>query len=71
MEEACGEAHFYELGLDPRTALMASGCEAVNVFVNDDCGAETLNVLKDVGVQMVTLRWAFSSFFPSPCVPEG
>jgi D-lactate dehydrogenase len=56
MEEACGEAHFYELGLDPRTALMASGCEAVNVFVNDDCGAETLNVLKDVGVQMVTLR---------------
>jgi hypothetical protein len=29
---------------------------AVQVFVNDDCSAETLHVLKDLGVQMVTLR---------------
>lgn len=58
LEESCGEAHFYDVALNPRTALMASGCEAVNVFVNDDCSAETLHVLKDLGVQMVTLRCA-------------
>jgi hypothetical protein len=31
LEESCGEAHFYDVALNPRTALMASGCEAVNV----------------------------------------
>ena len=46
----------FDTPLNPRTALMAQDCEAVNIFVNDDCGKETLEVLKKMGVQLVTLR---------------
>jgi len=44
--------------LDPRTAELAAGHQAVCVFVNDDVGAETLRRLSELGVGVVALRCA-------------
>jgi D-lactate dehydrogenase len=50
------ELTFLEARLDPHTALLAKGHEAVCIFVNDDGGAETLEVLASVGVKLIVLR---------------
>jgi D-lactate dehydrogenase len=49
---------FLEAHLDPKTATLAKGYDAVCAFVNDDLGAETLTALKDVGINTVALRCA-------------
>jgi D-lactate dehydrogenase len=49
---------FFATGLGPRTAVLAEGCDAVCAFVNDDLGAETLQVLKEQGVRGIALRCA-------------
>lgn len=61
LRKANGDAHelvFLEPRLNPRTAALADGCEAVCAFVNDDLGAETLAALAERGVRFVALRSA-------------
>lgn len=52
------EIEYFESKLSPRTAVMAKGAKAVVAFVNDDIGAETVSVLKDIGVELIALRCA-------------
>jgi D-lactate dehydrogenase len=49
---------FLEPRLEPRTATLAQGCDAVCCFVNDDLSAVTLQILKELGVRVVALRCA-------------
>lgn len=44
--------------LDAQTALLAKGCKAVCLFVNDDAGAEVLQILAQNGTQYLALRSA-------------
>ncbi len=44
--------------LDAETAHLAAGKKAVCIFVNDCADAETLRVLKSVGVELIALRCA-------------
>jgi len=58
-QEQCGKGvHMCDLKLDDRTALIAKDCEAINIFVNDECGRDTIEVLADCGVKLITLRCA-------------
>lgn len=50
--------HFLSVRLDPATAHLAEGFDAVSVFVHDDVGAATLRVLHSCGVRLVALRGA-------------
>jgi D-lactate dehydrogenase len=50
------ELIYFETGLQPKTALLADGCPAVCAFVNDNLGAETLQLLAAQGVRFVALR---------------
>ncbi|WP_174802595.1 2-hydroxyacid dehydrogenase [Martelella limonii] len=52
------ELIFTEAGLHAQTARLAAGSKAICAFVNDDLGASTLSVLKEVGVEIVALRCA-------------
>jgi D-lactate dehydrogenase len=52
------EAEFMETHLSPKTAVLASGYDIICAFVNDDLGAETLQVLNDAGVRSIVLRCA-------------
>jgi D-lactate dehydrogenase len=52
------ELEYLEARLDPRTADLAAGFEAVCVFVNDDVGAETVSRLAAGGVRAIALRCA-------------
>ena len=61
LKEANQERHeLLELpvALDPQTAQLARGCEAVALFVNDDAGAQSLDVLAKMGVRALVLRSA-------------
>ncbi|SCY04038.1 D-lactate dehydrogenase [Lachnospiraceae bacterium XBB2008] len=60
-----GEADFPEIQvdyiepeLDPRTATLSKGYDAICAFVSADVGAETLNVLAECGVKAVLMRCA-------------
>jgi len=44
--------------LDPRTAELAAGHQAICAFVNDDLSADTLRRLSQVGVGLIALRCA-------------
>lgn len=44
--------------LNEQTAALASGCDGVCAFVNDDLGKSTLRKLKELGVGLVALRCA-------------
>ena len=44
--------------LDPRTAALAEGFDAVCAFVSSDVGAKTLSILHDKGVRLVLMRCA-------------
>jgi D-lactate dehydrogenase len=46
----------HEAQLNPKTALLATGYSAICCFVEDDLGAETLAVLAQSGVKLVSLR---------------
>lgn len=57
------ETHSHDLTfirprLSPETAELARGCAAVCAFVNDDCGAESLESLHEIGVRFLALRCA-------------
>jgi D-lactate dehydrogenase len=49
---------FLEARLNPNTAVLAQGYDAVCVFVNDVVGAEVLRVLQAQGVRLLVLRCA-------------
>lgn len=52
------EIDYIEHELDPKSAVLAKGYDAVCAFVSADVGEETLKVLKDVGVKAVLMRCA-------------
>jgi len=52
------ELVFFEPHLSPSTVPLATGADAVCIFVNDVADAETLQALKDLGVRYVALRCA-------------
>lgn len=49
---------FHDFPLNPETAPLASGADAVCVFVNDTLSSDVLAALADVGVRAVLLRCA-------------
>jgi len=52
------ELLFLEVALDATTAQLASGYEAVCVFVNDCLDATVIGILGDLGVRLIALRCA-------------
>jgi D-lactate dehydrogenase len=52
------ELVFLEPVLNAKTAILAKGCQAVCVFVNDLVDADTLKVLHDSGITTLVLRCA-------------
>lgn len=49
---------YFQATLGPDTALLAHGCDAVCVFVNDRLDAPTLEALQALGVRAILLRCA-------------
>ena len=54
--QANHELVYFESRLEPKTASLATGFEAVCVFVNDDLGTETLEILAKDGIKLIALR---------------
>ena len=52
------EIEFIKPDLDPRTAALAEGFDAVCAFVSSDVGARTLEILHEKGVKLILLRCA-------------
>lgn len=52
------EIDYIDHELEPRTATLAKGYDAICAFVSADVGAETLSILKDCGVKTVLMRCA-------------
>lgn len=52
------EILYYENKLNKRTAQLASGCDGVCAFVNDDLNAETIRILYEGGVRVIAMRCA-------------
>lgn len=52
------EIEYIDYELEPRTASLAKGYDAVCAFVSADVGAKTLEVLKENGVNIVLMRCA-------------
>ena len=52
------ELKFINTYLTPETAILATGSEAVSLFVNDNASAEVLKILKEGGVRYIALRSA-------------
>lgn len=52
------EMLFLEVKLDAETAILAKGCQAASIFVNDDGSAEVLKVLQACGIRFLVLRSA-------------
>jgi D-lactate dehydrogenase len=52
------ELVYFEPRLTPSTAVLADGFPAVNAFVNDELGSETLHVLAAGGTRLLALRSA-------------
>lgn len=52
------ELTFFEARLNPNTARMAEGFDAVSAFVNDDVGEATIKELVKAGVKLIAMRCA-------------
>jgi D-lactate dehydrogenase len=52
------EILFFEARLNEQTTNLASGCNAVCAFVNDQLNASVLNSLKEIGIKIVAQRCA-------------
>lgn len=52
------EILFLEEKLNDKTAVLAKGCDAVCIFVNDDAGKAAIQSLKEIGVRAILLRCA-------------
>ncbi|MCU0526244.1 MAG: 2-hydroxyacid dehydrogenase [Elainella sp. Prado103] len=50
------ELVYFDTRLDPKTAPLADGCQAVCAFVNDDLGQATLEILASQGIRFIALR---------------
>ena len=42
--------------LDATSAVLATGHDAICIFVNDHANAETIKILRDCGVRFIALR---------------
>jgi D-lactate dehydrogenase len=61
LKEATANKHelvFIEPKLSMDTVVLAKGCEAVSIFVNDDASKEVLEKLADSGIRYLALRSA-------------
>lgn len=56
--EYAAELSYFEERLSPQTAQKARDCDAVCIFVNDDCDAQVIKQLDDFGVKAILLRCA-------------
>lgn len=59
--KAAGNRHelvWLEAPLNMQTAILAKGCRAVSIFVNDDASAPVLEKLHEMGVDFLALRSA-------------
>lgn len=52
------DIHFFEANLNPETAVLASGYDAVCAFVNSDLSRPVMEKLRDLGIRLVLLRCA-------------
>jgi D-lactate dehydrogenase len=52
------ELQFLETQLNPTTAILAEGFDAVCAFVNDNLNSETLHALAGLGIKLIALRCA-------------
>ena len=52
------EIDYIDHELEPRTATLAGGYDAICAFVSADVGADTLEILHDCGVKIVLMRCA-------------
>lgn len=52
------ELTYFETRLNPASARMAEGFDAVCAFVNDDIGAKTVEVLAEENIRMIAMRCA-------------
>lgn len=52
------EIEYIKSDLDPRTAALAEGCDAVCAFVSSNVGAQTLEILHEKGVKLILMRCA-------------
>ncbi|MDO5425691.1 MAG: 2-hydroxyacid dehydrogenase [Eubacteriales bacterium] len=52
------ELDFLESDLEPHTARLAKGYDAVCAFVSSDIGTETIEVLNQAGIKLILLRCA-------------
>ena len=49
---------YFEDKLNENTALLAKGCDAVCVFVNDEVNDRVIDILHDLGIKILALRCA-------------
>lgn len=52
------EIEYTKSDLDPRTAVLAEGFDAVCAFVSSDVGAQTIEILHQKGVRLILMRCA-------------
>ena len=52
------DIRFFSTRMTVETANLANGYDAVCIFVNDECSAQTVRILKDCGVRLILLRCA-------------
>lgn len=57
-KEYPAEIHYFEDRLTARNAVLARGCEGVCIFVNDEAGADCIELLAENGVRVLVLRCA-------------
>jgi D-lactate dehydrogenase len=58
LSSAFSEVKFFQARLDQDTANLAKGYDAVCLFVNDICDAETIDTLAENGVKFIAMRCA-------------
>lgn len=58
--------------LNKHTAILAKGCKAICIFVNDQCDRDAIHALSSYGVQLIALRCAgFNNVDLSACKEFG
>lgn len=66
------EIEYIKSDLDPRTAALAEGFDAVCAFVSSDIGTETVNILHDKGIRLILMRCAgFNNIDLNQCKNYG
>ncbi len=66
------EIEYIKSDLDPRTATLAEGFDAVCAFVSSDIGTETVNILHDKGIKLILMRCAgFNNIDLNQCEKYG